>query len=98
MSLSKQVDEFTKSIQDIHQSRQTIRFDSAAQKLSDELNRKFKFWKGQHSMIWRSIQTFHSEYSKFKLTRTSGRSAPLVLVPVPHTQMLVMTPDVSHNP
>ena len=32
------------------------------------------------------------------ITRTSGRSAPLVLVPVPHTQMLVPTPDVSHNP
>ena len=67
MSLSKQVEEFTKSIQDIHQSRQTIRFDPAAQNLSDELNRKFKFWKGQHSMIWKSIQTFHSEFSKFKL-------------------------------
>ena len=34
---------------------------------------------------------------KILKTRTSGRSAPLVLVPVPHTQMLVTTLDVSHN-
>ena len=34
----------------------------------------------------------------FDLTRTSGRSAPIVLVPVPHTQMLVTTPVLSHNP
>ena len=34
----------------------------------------------------------------FVFTRTSGRSAPLVLATVPQTQMLVTTPDVSHNP
>lgn len=67
MSLSEQVDEFTKSIQHICQSKETIIFDSVAQKLSDEVNEKFKSWKGKPSMIWKSIRKFHSEHSKFKL-------------------------------
>ena len=44
--------------------------------------------------IWR----YGLNLDDFSYTRTSGRSAPLVLVPVPHTQMSVTTPDVSHNP
>ena len=44
MSLSKQVDEFTKSIQDILQTKQTTCFDAKAQKQSDEVNKKFKLW------------------------------------------------------
>mgnify|MGYP002050342127 CR=1 FL=1 len=67
MSLSKEVDEFMKYIQDILKSKQIICFDSYAKKLSDEVNRKFKSWKNKPSMIWKSIQTFHSDYSKFKL-------------------------------
>ena len=67
MSLFQHVNELTKSIQDIQQSKKTKCFDSAEQKLSEELNRKFKFWKSKPTMIWKSIQTFHSEYSKFKL-------------------------------
>ena len=38
------------------------------------------------------------KYLLFIKTRTSGRSAPHVLVPVPHTQMLVTTSNVSHHP
>ena len=67
MSLSEEVDEFMKYIQDILKSKQIICFDSYAKKLSDEVNRKFKSWKNKPSMIWKSIQTFHSDYSKFKL-------------------------------
>ena len=47
------------------------------------------------NLMLQKLKTFFFRYLKF--TRTSGRSAPLVLVPVPHTQMLVTTPDVSHN-
>ena len=39
-----------------------------------------------------------SRQPTFWVTRTSGRSAPLVLVPVPHTPMLVTTPNISQNP
>ena len=67
MSLSKQVDEFTKSIQDIIQTKQTKCFNAAAKKHSDEVNKKFKFWKSKPTMIWTSIQKFHSEHHKFKL-------------------------------
>ena len=67
MSLSEQVDEFTTSIQDILQSKQTKCFDVEEQRLSDEVNKKFQFWKSKPSMIWTSIQKFHSEHSKFKL-------------------------------
>ena len=67
MSLSEQVDEFTKSIQDILQTKQTECFDAEAQDESDKVNRKFKFWKSKPSMIWKSIQKFYSEHSKFEL-------------------------------
>ena len=46
---------------------QTKCFDTKAQKQSDEVNKKFKSWKSKPSMIWTSIQKFHSEHSKFKL-------------------------------
>ena len=66
MSLSK-VNEFITSIQNMCQSKQTKSFDSVAQKLSDEVNRKFISWKGKPTMIWKSIQRFHSDHAKFKL-------------------------------
>ena len=67
MSLSKQVDDFTKLVQDFLQTKQTKVFDAEAQKLSDEVNKKFKSWKSKPSMILTSIQKFRSEHSKFKL-------------------------------
>ena len=67
MSLSNQVDEFEKSIQDILQFKKTKCFDDDAQKQSNAVNNKFKSWKSKPSMIWTSIQKFHSEHSKFKL-------------------------------
>ena len=45
-----------------------------------------------------ALATDYYKVSIIYFTRTSGRSAPLVLVPVPNAQMLVTTPDVSHNP
>ena len=67
MSLSKQVDDFTKLVQDFLQTKQTKVFDAEAQNLSDEVNKRFKSWKSKPSMIWTSIQKFYSEHSKFKL-------------------------------
>ena len=67
MSLSEQVDEFTGSIQDILRNKRTKSFDAKAQKISDEVNKKFKSPKSKPSMIWSSIQRFYSEHSKFKL-------------------------------
>ena len=67
MALSEQVDEFTKSIQDILQNKQTKCFDVEAQEKNDDNNIKFKSWKSKPSLIWKSIQKFHSKHSKFKL-------------------------------
>ena len=40
MSLSKQVDDFTKLVQDFLQTKQTKVFDAEAQNLSDEVNKR----------------------------------------------------------
>ena len=45
MSLTNQVDEFEKSIQDILQFKKTKCFDDDAQKQSNAVNKKFKSWK-----------------------------------------------------
>ena len=49
--------------------------------------------------IWLKSRLKQLHISKiFVRIKTSGRSAPLVLGTVPHTQMLVTAPDISHNP
>ena len=66
--MSQAFDEFTKSLQVVLDTRQIKCFNTEEQKMSEEVNKKFKSWKGKPSMIWKSIQSFHSvEHYKFKL-------------------------------
>ena len=64
---SEEIARWQKSIEDQIKKSETKSLSDKKKKQSDELNASFKLRKGRdHSKIWKSIQTFHSDQGEFK--------------------------------